>query len=105
MLKKVGFSPRLLQLLLIFVFAVAAFAQNTASIQGTVTDQSGAAVVGAKVTVRNTSAGIERTTQTGTTGAYEVLALSPGTYDVEVKSSGFETQLAKAVVLEVSKNS
>ena len=36
MLKKVDFSPRLLPLLLIFVFAVAAFAQNTASIQGTV---------------------------------------------------------------------
>jgi hypothetical protein len=105
MLKKVGFPPRLLPLLLTLVFAVAAFAQNTASIQGTVTDQGGAAVVGAKVTVRNPSAGIERTTQTGATGAYEVLALSPGTYDVEVKSAGFETQLAKAVVLEVSKNS
>src|SRR6266700_629709 len=104
MLNKVGFPPRLLPLLLIFVFAVAAFAQNTASIQGTVTDQSGAAVVGAKVILRSPASGTERTTQTGSTGAYEVAALPPGVYSVQVQMAGFETQLAKDVVLEVSKN-
>src|SRR6266567_6381070 len=104
MLRKVGFSPRLLPLLLL-VFTVASFAQTTASIQGTVTDQSGAAVVGAKVTVKSTATGIERTTQTSSTGAYEVPALPPGDYNVEVRMNGFEVQLAKNVVLEVSKNS
>jgi outer membrane receptor protein involved in Fe transport len=91
--------------LLILFFAAAAFAQTTASIQGTVTDQSGAAVVGAKVTVKNTALGIERTTQTTSTGSYEVPALPPGVYTVQVQQSGFEIQLAKDLVLEVSKNS
>src|ERR1700686_1103305 len=104
MLRKVAFAPRVLPLL-ILVFAVAAFAQTTASIQGTVSDQSGAAVVGAKVTVKNTALGIERTTQTGSTGSYEVPALPPGVYSVQVQRTGFETQLAKDLLLQVSQNS
>jgi len=104
MLRKRVFSPRLLPLL-VLVFAVAAFAQNTANIQGTVTDSSGAAVVGAKVTIKNPAAGIERTTQTGSTGSYEVAALPPGTYSVQVQMAGFEIQLAKDVALQVSQNS
>lgn len=104
MLRKVAFSPWMLPLLLM-VFAATAFAQSTASIQGTVTDQSGAAIVGAKVTVKNPSLGIERITQTGSTGSYEVPALPPGAYSVQVQIAGFETQLAKEVLLEVSKNS
>src|SRR6185437_3685870 len=104
MLKKVAFSPLMLSLLLL-VFAASAFSQTTASIQGTVTDQSGAAVVGAKVTVKNQAQGIERTTQTNATGAYEVPALLPGIYSVQVQMDGFETQLAKNLVLEVAKDS
>src|SRR5579859_8072392 len=103
MLKKVVFSPLVL-LLLLLVFAASAFCQTTASIQGTVSDQSGAAVAGATVTVKNTAQGIERTTQTSPTGSYEVPALPPGTYSVQVQMTGFETQLAKGVQLEVSNN-
>src|SRR5205814_6331607 len=103
MLRKVALSPCMLPLL-ILLFAATAFAQTTASIQGTVTDQSGAAIVGAKVTVKNT-AGIERTAQTGSTGSYEIPALPPRLYSVQVQQTGFETQLAKDLVLEVSKNS
>jgi Carboxypeptidase regulatory-like domain/TonB dependent receptor len=104
MLRKVAFSPWMLPLL-ILVFAASAFAQTTASIQGTVTDQSGAAIVGAKVTVKNTALGIERTAQTSSTGSYEVPALPPGVYNVQVQMSGFETQLAKDLLLQVSQNS
>src|SRR5229473_3150590 len=104
MLKKLAFSPLMVPLL-VLVFAVSSFAQTTASIQGTVSDQSGAAVVGAKVTVKNTALGIERTTQTSSTGSYEVPALPPGTYSVQVQIAGFETQLAKNLVLQVSQNS
>jgi len=103
MLRKVAFCPWLLPFV-IFIFAVAAFAQTAAKILGTVTDQSGAAVVGAQVIVKNPASGIERTTQTSSTGAYEVAALPPGIYSVQVQMSGFETQLAKGVVLEVSNN-
>jgi outer membrane receptor protein involved in Fe transport len=104
MLKKVAFSPFTLTLL-VLLFAATAFAQTTAKILGTVSDQSGAAVVGAKVTVKNTALGIERNTQTSSTGSYEVPALPPGTYSVQVQLAGFETQLAKDLLLQVSQNS
>ncbi len=90
--------------LMVLLLAVAAFAQNTASIKGSVTDATGAAVVGAKVTVKGPT-GSERTTQTSSAGDYEVPALPPGMYSVEVQMNGFQPQLAKDVVLEVSKNS
>src|SRR5215475_8777986 len=104
MLKRVAF-PQWMLALVILMLAATAFSQTTASIQGTVSDQSGAAVVGAKVTVKNTALGIERTTQTSATGAYEIPALPPGAYDVQVQMAGFEAQIAKAVPLEVSHNS
>jgi hypothetical protein len=103
MLRKVAFSPWMLSLLLL-MFAATAFAQTTAKILGTVTDQSGAAVVGAKVTVKNAALAIERSTETSATGSYEVAALPPGVYSVQIQMTGFETQLAKEVIVEVSNN-
>jgi len=83
----------------------AAWAQTTASIQGTVTDASGAAVSGAKVTVKSQALGIERTTQTNSSGDYEAPALPPGTYSVEVQMQGFGTEIASSLTLQVSQNS
>jgi hypothetical protein len=103
MLKKVAFSPLMLSLFVI-LFAVSAFSQTTAKILGSVSDASGAAIVGAKITVKNPALGIERRTQTNSTGAYEVAALPPGTYSVQVEMNGFETQLSKNVVADVSNN-
>jgi hypothetical protein len=91
-------------LLMILLLAVAAFGQTTASIKGTVTDTTGAAVVGAKVSVKGPQ-GVDRTTQTGAAGEYEVPALQPGIYIVEVQMTGFQPQQVKDLVLEVSKNS
>src|SRR5258708_6743459 len=101
MSKKLAFP---LWVLLLMCFTAAAFAQNAASIKGTVTDQSGAAVRGAKITVKNTAQGIERTATTSDTGSYEVPALPPGTYNVEVEANSFQSQLANNVVLAVSQN-
>src|SRR5882724_11613259 len=103
MLKKLAFSPLMVPLL-VLVFAASSFAQTTAKILGTVSDASGAAIVGAKVTVKNPARGIERSIQTNSTGGYEVAALPPGKYSVQVEMNGFETQLAKDLVLEVSNN-
>src|SRR6266436_5628589 len=96
----------------LFFFAVlfsglgsAAFAQTTASIKGTVTDASGAAVSGAKVTVKSTGLGIERTATTNANGDYEFAALPPGSYSVQVEMQGFQSQIAPSVILEVSQNS
>jgi Carboxypeptidase regulatory-like domain len=103
MLKKVTFSPLMLSLI-VLMFAANAFSQTTAKILGTVSDSSGAAIVGAKITVKNPALGIERSTQSTQTGGYEVSALPPGKYNVQVEMTGFETQLARDLVLEVSQN-
>jgi hypothetical protein len=103
MLRKKTFSPWMLSLL-ILLSAVTAFAQTTAKILGSVTDATGAAVAGAQISVKNPALGIERTTQTNSSGGYEVPALPPGKYNVQVATKGFETQLARDVVLEVSNN-
>ncbi|HKW75546.1 MAG TPA: TonB-dependent receptor, partial [Terriglobales bacterium] len=49
--------------------------------------------------------GIERTARTNSVGYYEVPALPPGVYSVEIQMTGFQAQQAKNVLLEVSKNS
>jgi hypothetical protein len=99
MLRKILFSA-----VLLLTFAIAGFAQTTASIQGTVTDSTGAAIKGAKVTVKSVSQGIERTTETSDTGSYQVPALPPGAYTVEIQGGGFQTEQATNVVVSVSQN-
>ena len=73
------------------LLTAAALAQvETGQIAGTVTDESGAVVPGAKVTVKNTATNVQRTTQTSPTGAYVVLSLEPGTYQVAVSTGSFK---------------
>jgi hypothetical protein len=99
------FFLRLVALVLMLCgLTCAVHAQVTASIKGTVTDATGATVAGAKVVVKSTAVGIERTTETNTEGDYEVPALPPGSYEVQVQKPGFGTQVAKGVVLQVSQN-
>src|SRR5260370_9304011 len=82
----------------------AAFSQTTASIKGTVSDASGAIIAGAKIVVKNSAIGIERNIASNSEGYYEVPALPPGSYSVEVRMQGFQHALAKDVILEVSQN-
>jgi outer membrane receptor protein involved in Fe transport len=72
------------------------------SILGTVTDTSGAAVVGATVTIHNVATGIDRITQTNVDGGYLVPELQIGTYDVTVEASGFQRSVTKGVVVDVA---
>jgi len=92
----------LLSALLFSVFSLTALGQSTATLQGTVTDQSGAVVAGAKVAARNQATGIERVAQTDTDGNYQIAALPVGLYRVEVQASGFQTQIATDLTLQVS---
>ena len=73
--------------LLAFVFgAQLALAQvNTATITGTVRDESGAVLPGAAVTVQNQDTGISRTLTSNETGRYTVPALGLGNYQVNVQ--------------------
>ena len=54
----------------VWLLAVSAFAQSTASITGTITDATGAVVPNATVTVRNQNTGEERVIQTDSSGIY-----------------------------------
>jgi outer membrane receptor protein involved in Fe transport len=77
-------------------------AQSTAVVQGLVTDPSGAVVPNAKIIVRNIATGFERSTETDSSGNYQVAALPVGVYRVEVQASGFGNQAVTDLRLEVS---
>ena len=81
--------------------AGSASAQTAATVVGDVKDASGAVTPGATVTVRNEGTRIERKVETNEAGQYRVTPLNPGTYTVEVESSGFKRQVRSGVVLEV----
>ena len=78
-----------------------ATAQSThGSIVGTVTDQSGAFVPAAAVTVTNVGTNISRSVTTNESGYYEALALVPGTYRVQSELSGFSSVTRDGVIVE-----
>jgi len=75
------------------------FAQgNEASLTGSITDQSHAAVATAKVTVRNKSTNFTQTVTTDSSGNYSFLSLPIGNYEVQVEQSGFDTTSAEMVL-------
>jgi len=89
------------------VCAAAAFSQPNngainGSIKGTVTDQLGALVINAEITVRDRS-GKDRTTTSNTDGNYEFKALRAGNYDVRVIAAGFMVFEQKNVEVKSSK--
>src|SRR5579862_7135939 len=87
-----------------FTWLVPASAQQTlGSINGTVLDQSGAAVPGATVTVTDTAINLTRATTTQSTGFYQIFNLPIGTYTVSVKHEGFDsTQITGIDVQEAT---
>ena len=76
--------------------------QDTGYISGTVTDKSGASVVGADVVVSGLGANLTHNTTTNSDGAYVVAGLPGGTYDVIVTAKGFQKYQAKGVALAVA---
>lgn len=90
-------------LVCVLLAAVSLSAQTfRGTILGTVSDASGAVVAGAKVTVKNTGTGLERTTETSADGSYSVPELPIGTYNVTVTQAGFQTFLATNVTVDVA---
>ena len=63
--------------------------ENRGSVLGTVTDQTGAPVVGAKVQVIDAATGVAATTTSDDSGAFNVPFLAPGDYRIEVDANGF----------------
>jgi outer membrane receptor protein involved in Fe transport len=72
------------------------------TILGTVTDPNGAVIPGAKIAVRNTSTGLERSTTTDESGNYSVPELPIGQYEVRVEHAGFVSARVENVTVEVA---
>jgi hypothetical protein len=71
----------------------------TGKITGVVTDSSGAAVPNATVTVKSSALMTPRTTTTAADGGYLFDLLSPGTYEVTVTASGFQSVNETGIVI------
>ena len=75
---------------IVFVLAAAsACAQVSASLSGTVTDQSGATLSGSAVTAKNVDTGAVRGTVTDAEGRYQFFSLPVGQYEIRGAKAGF----------------
>jgi Carboxypeptidase regulatory-like domain/TonB dependent receptor len=89
--------------LALLLVAPVAFAQSTtADLTGTVTDNTGAAIPNAVVTLTNLGTKEVRTAQTTGAGDYTFTLLNPSTYSVRVKEKGFKTFVVPSVALAAS---
>ena len=71
-------------------------------ILGVVTDQGGAVVGNATVTITQPATGLSRSVTTGPEGNYEVRYLTPGEYTVSIQAPGFKTERRTGIVLQIS---
>src|SRR6266568_3826012 len=87
-------------LLLTSVFA--AHGQSTTSLRGVITDQTGAIIPGAVVSLTNDGTGFKRQALTGEAGVYQFLQAPPGTYHVAAEKAGFAIVTRDSVQLQVN---
>jgi hypothetical protein len=73
----------------------------TASLQGTVQDQSRAFIPAAGITVENEATNVRQTTSTDENGRYFIASLPPGSYKLTVEAPGFQTSIRTGMTLQV----
>lgn len=84
--------------LTVAAFSPSAHAQFNSNVQGTVSDQTGAAVPAATVTLRNVQTGIQYSQRTNSAGYYRFNAVAPGQYQVVVEAQGFGRRIIDTLV-------
>jgi hypothetical protein len=84
------------------LWAVTAWGQASTSLRGLVTDPSGAAVPGAKVTLVNPDTNLTRSVTTAADGTYSFPELLPGTYTLTVESTGFQKYVQTGLTVRVA---
>ncbi len=91
-----------MRLVVFFLATSFALAQvgGTGSIEGTVTDPSGAAVAGGTVTATNVATGAETVRKTTDAGSFLLPLLPAGDYTITVKAAGFQTYMQPHVIVE-----
>src|SRR5882672_12647497 len=82
--------PCLASIILVAVFSTTSFAQGRANLRGLITDEFGAAIVGATVNLTDAS-GAKKTATTNADGNYSFTGLTPGKYKVSAIAVGFAT--------------
>ena len=97
--------PRCLAALACFVAGLttpALYAQAVfGSLQGTVSDNTGAVLPKAKINIRNTATGVVVDSETNNSGVYFLGELRPGSYDLEIQSPGFQKYIQRGIALRV----
>ena len=90
-------------LTLLLLANIPAFAQTTrGSLSGLISDQSGAAITGASVALKNIATGEEFRASTNSQGAFTFPSLSPGKYSATVEATGFKQTEITEITIEVS---
>ncbi len=89
---------------ILFAASASLNAQTTGSILGTVTDETGAVVLGAKVEAKNTLTNEVRRTTTNPMGYYTLAELPVGVYTVQVELEGFRTAVREGIQLSLNRN-
>src|SRR5271157_187413 len=89
---------------MVFLMSVpCAGAQSTGGrIRGTVTDESGGAIVGATVTLINAATNVSRDTTTSATGEYQFLEVPVGAYELNVSQTGFKKFVRKEIAVDLN---
>lgn len=75
---------------------------SAANINGTVYDQSGAVIPGARLLLVNVATGVTRATEANEVGHYVIPDIMPGVYTLEARKAGFASSKLKAFTLAVS---
>ena len=89
----------------LFLFALPSFAQtDRATLEGTVTDPTGGAIVGATVKATEISTDIKVERKTNGSGYYVFPGLAVGRYTVTVSNTSFKTKILENVILLVGEN-
>jgi hypothetical protein len=78
-------------------------AQSTASIEGLVTDQTGALISGAQIVASNPEIGVARRSITDQSGRYQLAALPIGEYRLAITAKGFTAQMVENLRIEVGR--
>ena len=78
--------------------------QATAQVTGSVKDPTGAIVVGATITLRNSNTNISRTTTSSKDGDYLFTLVPIGTYDLTVEQKGFQKFIQRGITLDINQN-
>jgi hypothetical protein len=92
----------LLLSILIAGVALQTLAQSTATLQGTITDPSGAAVPNAKVVATNEATGVRSETVSDAAGGFLFPTLSIGVYKIEISAQAFQTTVLSGLKLDVA---